>query len=432
MADKAMPITRRTAALHPSPAQLRWQQAGVGVFFHFGLNTFAGVEWSDGTLQATSFDPTGLDARQWVAAARIAGAKHVVLTAKHHDGFCLWPTATTDYSVASSPWRDGKGDVVRELADACAEAGMGFGLYLSPWDRNAECYPDAAAYDDFYAAQLTELCTGYGDLVEVWFDGAGSAGREYDWKRITGIVREHQPGAVIFNMGDPDIRWVGNEDGLAEDPVLYVSDWTPNDVFTETVLDFEPRYLPPECDVSLRHGWFWHPFDEPKTLEHLLGIHYRSVGLGANLLLNVPPNRDGLIDDADLAVVEEYAAELARRFGAPVMAALSQAEPGVWEAQFADAVEIDHLELTEELDAGQRVSAHRVLADDGPVCAGETIGVRRLHPFGARTVRRLRIEVDGVEPVLTSVTGYRTGAESAPVMPTVEEYRAPEADIVVM
>ncbi|MFC4137855.1 MULTISPECIES: alpha-L-fucosidase [unclassified Microbacterium] len=310
--------------------------------------------------------------------------------------------------------------------------GDGLGLYLSPWDRNAECYPDAAAYDDFYCAQLTELCTGYGELVEVWFDGAGSAGREYDWERITGIVRAHQPGAVVFNMGDPDIRWVGNEDGLAEDPVLYVSDWTPNDVHTEAVLGFEPRYLPPECDVSLRHGWFWHPFDEPKSLEHLLGIHYRSVGLGANLLLNVPPTRDGLIDTADLAVLEEYSTELARRFGAPFEARLAQTDAGIWEVSFAGDVEIDHLELAEVLDAGQRISHHRVLVDGVIVAEGRTVGIRRVHAFPARTVRSLRIELDGPSPALAAVRAYRTGVETAPVVPSVEDYRAPEADIIVM
>lgn len=427
-----MSISASTAALHPTPAQLRWQQAGVAMFFHFGLNTFFGVEWSDGTLPASGFDPVDLDARQWVAAAQIAGAKHVVLTAKHHDGFCLWPTATTEYSVASSPWRDGGGDVVRELADACAEAGMGFGLYVSPWDRNAECYSDAAAYDDFYCRQLTELCTGYGDLVEVWFDGAGSAGREYDWERITGIVREHQPDAVIFNMGDPDIRWVGNEDGLAEDPVLYVSDWTPNDMHTDATLAFEPRYLPPECDVSLRHGWFWQPNDEPKTLEHLLAIHYRSVGLGANLLLNVPPNRAGLIDRADLARLDEYAAALEGRFRTASAAALTPLGDGVWQAEFESDATIDHLEIIEDLVAGQRISGHRVRVGEHVVCEGGTVGIRRLHAFGVRTVRTLRIELDGPAPVLAGVRGFRTGFEAAPVMPAVADYRGSEDDIVMM
>ncbi|SFR61054.1 alpha-L-fucosidase [Microbacterium azadirachtae] len=426
-------ISAQTAALRPTPAQLRWQRAGTGVFLHFGLNTFFGVEWSDGTLPASGFDPARLDARQWVAAARTAGAAYVVLTAKHHDGFCLWPTATTDYSVASSPWRGGHGDVVRELADACAEAGMGLGLYLSPWDRHDPRYPDPQAYDDVYCAQLTELVTLYGDLVEVWFDGAGSAGRVYDWERITGIVRRHQPDAVIFNMGDPDIRWVGNEDGLAADPVEYVVDVTPNDVHTDAVLGFgEARYLPPECDVSLRHGWFWQPGDEPKSLEHLLGIHYRSLGLGANLLLNVPPNRDGLIDPVDLARLAEYAAERERRFGAPLEAVLVPLGDGRWRADFGGAVEIDHLELREALEQGQRISGHRVLDGDVQVCAGGTVGVRRLHAFPGRTVRGVEIELEGPEPVLAAVRGYRTGAESEPVIPATEEYRAHDGDMVMM
>ncbi|WP_295012357.1 alpha-L-fucosidase [uncultured Microbacterium sp.] len=427
-----MSISADTAANRPTPAQLRWQRGGIGVFLHFGLNTFAGVEWSDGTLSPTSFDPRRLDARTWVAAARVAGATHVVLTAKHHDGFCLWPTSTTDYSVASSPWRDGAGDVVRELADACAEAEMGLGLYLSPWDRHEPRYSDAAAYDDFYCAQLTELCTQYGDLVEIWFDGAGSAGRSYDWRKIIEVVRRHQPGAVVFNMGDPDIRWVGNEDGLAADPVEYVVDGTRNDVHTDEVLDFGERYLPPECDVSLRHGWFWHPDDAPKTLDHLLAIHYRTVGLGANLLLNVPPNRDGLIDDADLTRLQEYSDELGRRFAAPRTAALMAVAPGRWRADFGSEVTLDHLELVEELAGGQRVAAHRIVASGAEIAAGQTIGAGRLHAFPALTLSEVEIELTGPDPVLTSVRGFRTGSESIPVPPSVEEYRAADRDMILM
>lgn len=427
-----MSISADTAAHHPTPAQLRWQRGGIGVFLHFGLNTFAGVEWGDGTLPAASFDPRLLDARQWVAAAQLAGATYVVLTAKHHDGFCLWPTSTTAYSVASSPWRNGKGDVVRELADACAEAGMGLGLYLSPWDRHEPRYSDPAAYDDFYCAQLTELCTRYGDLVEVWFDGAGSAGRSYDWERIVEVVRTHQPEAVIFNMGDPDIRWVGNEDGLAADPVEYVVDVTRNDVHTDEVLDFGERYLPPECDVSLRHGWFWHPDDAPKSVEHLLAIYYRSVGLGANLLLNVPPNRDGLIDDTDLVRLREYSQERERRFGTPLPAALTPLSPGRWRADFGSDVHIDHLELVEELENGQRVAAHRILASGVEVCSGQTIGAGRLHAFPGRTLSAVEIEATGPDPVLLSVRGFRTGSESIPVPPSVEEYRAADGDMILM
>lgn len=268
----------------PTPAQLAWQRDGFGLFLHFGINTFNGREWSDGTLDPTSFDPTSLDTRQWVRTAVAAGARYVVLTAKHHDGFCLWPTATTTYSVASSPWRDGRGDVVAELAEACREADIGLGLYLSPWDRNAPCYEDPEAYDAFYLEQLTELCTRYGPLYELWFDGAGSEGRTYDWEAVTALISEHQPDAMVFNMGAPTIRWIGNEDGLASDPCRYTVDSTGISIYDDgAALLGRARYLPPECDVPIRGHWFWQPDDlhTLKSREHLLAIWYRSLGLGA-------------------------------------------------------------------------------------------------------------------------------------------------------
>lgn len=230
----------------PTPGQLHWQRTGMGVFFHFGLNTFHGLEWSDGTLDPATFDPDQLDADQWVRTAKRAGAGYVVLTAKHHDGFCLWPTATTDYSVRSAPWRGGRGDVVAEVAEACRHHDLGLGLYLSPWDRNAVCYPDPAAYDAFYLTQLEELCSNYGDLFELWFDGAGSQGRTYDWQRIAALVERRQPQAMVFNMGRPTIRWIGNEDGLAADPVVYVVSDTKLDNYTTVTVDLAERlYLPP-------------------------------------------------------------------------------------------------------------------------------------------------------------------------------------------
>ena len=305
----------------PTAQQLAWQPLELGLFFHVGINTFFDAEWSEGTLPAAAFDPTELDADQWVRTARDVGAGYVVLTAKHHDGFCLWPTATTLYSVASSPWRGGRGDVVAEVAEACRRYGVGMGVYLSPWDRNADCYADPEAYDDFYCEQLTELCTGYGPLTEIWFDGAGSTGRSYGWDRIMAVVREHQPDAMVFNMGAPTIRWVGNEDGLAADPVSYVVNRTELTAYDDAVASLGGEvWLPPECDVSLRRGWFWSEADGPKTVEHLLAIWYRSVGMGANLLLNVPPDRRGLLDDADVARLREWRAELDRRFGSPVAA----------------------------------------------------------------------------------------------------------------
>ena len=319
----------------PTPSQLAWQEAGFGLFLHFGINTFHGAEWSDGTLDPAGFDPAALDTAQWVDTAVRAGARYVVLTAKHHDGFCLWPTDTTDYSVRSSPWRGGRGDVVGELAEACRAAGIGLGLYLSPWDRNAPCYQDPAAYDALYQRQLTELCTRYGPLYELWFDGAGSEDRAYDWDAVMALIDRHQPDAMVFNMGRPTIRWIGNEDGLAEDPCHYTVDSRRISIYAgaDARLD-QARYLPPECDVPIRGNWFWQPDDlhTLKTRDHLLALWYRSVGLGAGLLLNVPPDRNGRIDDHDRARLHEFSDELARRFRTPHPALLTATATASWPA----------------------------------------------------------------------------------------------------
>lgn len=410
-----VPLTS-LAALVPTPAQLAWQEDGLGVFFHVGVNTFAGLEWSDGTLDPAIFDPTDLDADDWVGTAASLGARYVVLTAKHHDGFCLWPTATTDYSVASSPWRDGGGDVVREVADACARHGLKLGLYLSPWDRHAPEYADPAAYDALYLAQLRELCTGYGELHELWFDGAGSAGREYDWEAIGALAAELQPGAMIFNMGPATIRWVGNEDGLASDPVEYVTMSADlNNYDADTIETAAPRYLPPECDVSLRRGWFWQEGEEPKSLPHLLAIHDRSIGLGANLLLNIPPDRRGRIDPADAARVAELAAALEARFGRPVAAETLEQHDGTVRAHLFAGTRFDHVEIRERLVEGQRVRAHRVRDADGTLLAeGGTVGVRRIHRLDrAVDADELAIELEGEGVVLEAVLVH--DATGAPV-----------------
>ncbi|MFJ3581798.1 alpha-L-fucosidase [Streptomyces sp. NPDC090127] len=397
----------------PTPAQLRWQEAGFGLFLHFGVNTFNGREWSDGTLDPASFDPSELDARQWVATAVAAGARYVVFTAKHHDGFCLWPTETTEYSVASSPWRGGAGDVVGELAEACQEAGIGLGLYLSPWDRNAACYDDPEAYDAFYRRQLVELCTRYGPLYELWFDGAGSEGRTYDWEAIAAVVERHQPDAMVFNMGRPTIRWVGNEDGLAADPCVYVTDCTGVSIYDagRSALD-TLRYLPPECDVPIRRNWFWQPDDAHtlKSLDHLLAIWYRSVGLGAGLLLNVPPDRRGLIDDADRERLLELSTELARRFGQPYPAALAPLPGTGVIARFDEPVLIDHVELREDLSGGQRITGHTLLAGGRVLATGSSVGVRRVHSFEPVAAAELTILITGDEAGLLGVSGFRTGS----------------------
>jgi alpha-L-fucosidase len=406
----------------PSPGQLGWQRQELGVFFHFGVNTFAGLEWSDGTLSPEIFDPSELDARQWLAIAAAAGAKYAILTAKHHDGFCLWPTATTDYSVASSPWQDGDGDVVAEFVAACAEYGVAPGLYLSPWDRNAACYPDEAAYDRFYQDQLRELCTRYGALAELWFDGAGSQGREYDWVGIGELITETQPEAMIFNMGNPTIRWVGNEDGLAADPVEYVVAETDFSQYTvqTTKLD-RALYLPPECDVSIRKGWFWAGHDRPKSLDHLLGIYYRSIGMGANLLLNLPPDSRGLIPDEDRQRVLQWRTELDHRFADPIEAELTETDPGTWTATFAEPARLDHLVLAEDYTQGQRIRRHKIIHDGIVIAQGQTVGNKRIHVFAEVTTSQLRIVTEGSEPRLDSAVAYCTGVTSTPGI----TYRAP-------
>lgn len=412
--------------LVPTPGQLAWQQAGFGIFLHFGINTFNGVEWSDGALDPATFRPTELDARQWARTAVEAGAKYVVLTAKHHDGFCLWPTATTAYSVASSPWKDGAGDVVAELAAACGETGLGLGLYLSPWDRNAECYGDPAAYDAFYVRQLTELCTRYGPLCELWFDGAGSEGRAYDWDAITAVIDRHQPDAMVFNMGRPTIRWIGNEEGLAADPCHYVTDSTGISLYDDRLTALgPPRYLPPECDVPIRANWFWRPDDRDtlKSREELLDIWYSSVGLGAGLLLGVPPDRRGLIDEVDRARLLQFTGELERRLGDPQLpvpvsvTGLGGQDPV---AVFAGPVRIDHVELREDLSRGQRVEGHEVWADGRMIASGHTVGVRRVHRVEPVTVGELRIRLTGTGARLDSVTaaGPEPGPVSDPVGPS--------------
>lgn len=414
---RADALSTAPAVLAPTPAQLAWQKDGLGVFFHVGVNTFAGKEWSDGTLAPDTFDPSDLDADQWVRTAQDLGAKYVVLTAKHHDGFCLWPTATTAYSVASSPWKDGGGDVVAEVVDACRRHGMKLGLYLSPWDRNAPQYEDPETYDEFYLAQLRELCTNYGELHELWFDGAGSAGREYAWDRIGDVIAELQPTAMVFNMGPATIRWVGNEDGLAADPVEYVTTSTDLNNYDEDVIETgEAVYLPPECDVSLRKGWFWQPGEEPKSLSHLLAIHDRSIGLGANLLLNIPPDRRGRLDDADVERVRELAEALQQRFGDPVEAVLETGGAGAVRAQLPAGTTFDHVEIHEALEEGQRVAAHRVLLEDGTVLAtGGSIGVRRIHRLETPVQSdSLVVEVDGPGAVIESVAVHDAGDAPTP------------------
>lgn len=306
----------------PTPRQLAWQEMEFCGFLHFTVNTFTGREWGYGDEPESVFNPTNFDADQIVRVARDAGMKELVLTCKHHDGFCLWPSAYTEHSVKNSAWAGGKGDVVRDISDACKKYGLKFGVYLSPWDRNRADY-GTPAYITHYRNQLRELLTEYGPISEVWFDGANGGdgyyggAREkrviprdyYDWTNTWQIIRQLQPDAVIFGEIGADLRWVGNENGLAGETC-----WDTLDTrsFSAGLSEKDRQRLnqgnhlgtvwqPPECDVSIRPGWFYHPEQDArvKTPEQLVDIYYKSVGRGAGLLLNVPPDRDGQIAEAD-------------------------------------------------------------------------------------------------------------------------------------
>ncbi|WP_432221637.1 alpha-L-fucosidase [Flavobacterium sp. TMP13] len=327
------------ANIVPSPQQLRWQRLELTGFLHFGINTFTGREWGEGKDDPKLFNPTELDARQWVKACKDAGIKQVIITAKHHDGFCLWPTKTTEYSLKNSPWKDGKGDVVKEVADACRELGVGFGVYVSPWDRNHASY-GTEAYNDVMIAQLTELLTQYGQVDEVWFDGANGEGpngkkQVYDFERWYAQIRKLQPQAVIAVSG-PDVRWVGTETGHGREEewsVVPVGKKKKTDDGSQTKVDTPPtgdmrgsvlgsrsqlkdgdalKWYPAETDVSIRPGWFYHESEDEKvkTPEYLKEIYFHSVGRNGVLLLNIPPDKRGLITDYDVAALKGWKAKL--------------------------------------------------------------------------------------------------------------------------
>lgn len=303
----------------PSPRQLARQDMDVIAFVHFGMNTFTDREWGEGHEDERLFAPSDLDCTQWVRAFHDAGVQGVVLTCKHHDGFCLWPSKYTDHSVARSPWKGGRGDVVREISNACKSAGIKFGVYLSPWDRTSKLYGDSDAYNDYYANQLTELLTNYGDIFEVWWDGACGEGpngkrQVYDWPRFTSLVRKLQPNAVIFSDVGPDVRWVGNEGGIAGETcwAMFSSDVMKiGESGHEAQLNVGMRdgsaWISPECDVSIRPGWFHHASEDTRvrSVENLVEIYEGSVGRGANLLLNVPADKRGRLHEVDVARLKD-------------------------------------------------------------------------------------------------------------------------------
>ncbi|MCH7769455.1 MAG: alpha-L-fucosidase [Bacteroidetes bacterium] len=292
--------------------QLQWQEDKLAMFIHFGINTFTNKELGDGTENPQIFNPIDLDVNQWVKTAKSAGFKLIILTAKHVDGFCLWPSNYTEYTIKNSPWKNGDGDVVKELSQACKSAGIKFGFYLAPWDKHEPTY-GTDEYDDYFVHQLEELLTNYGEITEVWFDGAGPAGHLelYDWSRYFDKVKELQPHALIAIIG-PDIRWIGNESGLGEE-----TEWCSREPWSLVHGNATDNvWYPSESDVSIRPGWFWHPEEDNqvKSTEKLLDIYFKSVGRNSNLLLNVPPNKDGKISDYDVNRLINWKSKLSEIF----------------------------------------------------------------------------------------------------------------------
>ena len=405
----------------PTPQQLAWHRDELALFLHFGVNTFTDREWGDGTEDPAIFNPRGLDARQWVRVAKDAGFKLLILTAKHHDGICLWPSQLTTHSVASSPWRDGRGDVVRELTDACRAVGLKTGLYLSPWDRHEPSYGDSPRYNDYYIGQLTELLTRYGPVTEVWFDGANGEGpngkrQVYDWPRIHRTVRELQPNAVMFSDAGPDIRWIGNEKGSAGDPnwctmdpgaVPYAGADGPNIISALQHGDPEGTvWRPGEADVSIRPGWFYHPAEDSqvRSAENLMELYRSSVGRNAGLLLNVPPNRDGLLSPADVASLGRFGQALRGLYQSRRQSELAGDRRTL---TLPYARRIDHISIQERIETGQHVVRHAVDRWDGSrwivLAEGTTIGHKRLHTFAPVSTDRLRVRIlESVAPAVLS------------------------------
>ena len=430
----------------PSPAQLRWQRSEFAIFVHFGINTFTGREWGDGTENPALFNPTRLDTDQWAATARDAGAAHMVLTCKHHDGFCLWPSAYTDHSVKSSPWQGGKGDVVRRFVDSCRKFGLGYGFYLSPWDRHDPRYGNSETYNAYYLAQLTELLTGYGaDASELWFDGAiddkgRTLGQKYDFDAIFAACKKFQPNAVTFGDGGTDVRWIGNERGIAPDPC-----WSPvksevvrypGDSGIDTGTDAQARNLvvakqlqngdangdvwrPGEADVSIRPGWFYHAHEDDKvrSADNLLDLYFQSVGRNTFLLLNVPPTRDGLFHATDIARLREFRRMRDRLFAHDLAAGSQvQVRENKIELTLPAPVRFDVISLRENIELGQRVRTYWILyrSTDGQwhwALEGHTIGNRKLDRLAApvtATAIKVLVKWTKVPTLISEISLYNS------------------------
>ncbi len=379
----------------PTPRQLEYQSWEMGVFFHFGIRSFCeGHRDWDGTPMPTDvFRPAGLNCDEWIVSAKRAGMRYAVLVCKHHDGFANWPSEYSAYSVAQTPWKEGKGDVVREFTDACRRHGMKVGLYYSPAEWGNDTFKDAAAYDGHFLSQIGELLSNYGEVDILWFDGCGSENHTYDWPRIVREIRRMQPHVLIFNMGDPDFRWIGNEAGVASTPTWNTVTGSRFSVNTDgdTQLAERPIWLPAECDCRMRwHNWFFEEADvhTVKPLEELMGLYYLSVGRGANLLINIGPDRRGLLPDKDREALLAFGDEVHRRFAHP-LAVMSDGETTAtgWCYEAEQPFYLDHVVLQEDLSAGESVRRFAVHVQTGS--SGQLITLYEGRNIGHKAICRV-------------------------------------------
>ena len=406
---------QNAADIKPTPQQSEWQDLEFGVILHFGTNTFLDREWGDGTASPKIFNPTQFDPDQWMKAIKASGAKYVVMVAKHHDGFCLWPTEQTDYSVKASPWENGKGDIVGDVAKAARANGLKFGVYLSPWDRHEPKYKYPTAYDNYYNAELEEIAQRYGDLVEFWLDGAGSAGHTYNFPKIIETLRTYQPNTIVFAdtglFEYGDARWAGSESGKID-----YENWN--------VIDRHGylRWRPVEVDTPLRAlHWFWHPHDEAslKSLDELVDSYENSVGRGGQWMVGVAPDDRGLLPDSDVARLRELGEAIRHRYGDNLSKAHVSADentaraldgdpdtfwsapPGshaaTLEVTLPKPTTIDHALTMEWLNEGQNIQQYRIEAWIGerwkPLVSGFAIGHKKIDHFPAVTTSRIRMNI---------------------------------------
>ncbi|RYG41893.1 MAG: hypothetical protein EOO01_24165, partial [Chitinophagaceae bacterium] len=442
----------------PNKQQLAWHEMEYYWFIHFGPNTFTDKEWGQGNEQADIFNPTELDCRQWARIAKQSGAKGIIITAKHHDGFCLWPSQYSTHTVRESKWRNGKGDVLKELSKACKEYGLKFGVYLSPWDRNHPQY-GTAAYNDVYVNTMKELITRYGPFFEFWWDGANGEGpngkkQQYDFRRFEQTMRRFAPNTVVFSDIGPDIRWVGNENGFAGETNWNYLDTAgfkrgegapPTDTLNQG--NKNGRYwIPAECDVSIRPGWFYHAEedDKVKTPQQLFDLYLKSVGRGSNLLLNVPPDRRGLINEKDSAALmafktlreESFANDLARSGKAELhtkgsifrRTKFTDGDPASFEKlndykntslwiKFDSVKKVNCIVLQEGLEGGQQVAAARLILLNG---------IQEVKQINITTIGRKRILVFPAQEI-SSIRLLIREAKGAPVIKEVSAYLLPES-----